>query len=324
MSILVTGGTGAMGSWVTRRLVERGLRPVCYDWAPTTRLLGDIADRFEIVRGDIRDLPLLFETVKRFNVKRIIHMAYLLGESESNPSLGLQINLGGTLNVLEAARLMGAERVVFTSSKGAYGDITGEHGHPTYKPVDEDYPKNPNSVYGVTKFACEGFGEYYSDRYGIGFIALRFANTFGPGKTVERHGSFTIPGSMLEYALMGKTVSIPQGGESKDDLLYYKDVAKSVVLACFAENANHRVFNIGMGKPFSPHDVAAAVRKIVPEARIEIGPGLDYKYGGKHPNRGYCVFDTKRAKEDLGFTPDYPLEEAIRDYAFELKRLALV
>lgn len=313
-----------MGSWVTRRLVEQGFRPVCYDWAPSIRLLDDIKDRFDLVKGDVRDLPLLLATVKKFSVDRIVHMAYLITESESNPYLAQQVNIGGMVNVLEAARLMAVNKVVFTSSKGVYGDITGEHGYPTYKPINEDYPKNPDRVYGVTKLACEGFGEYYAKTYGLSFVALRFANTFGPGKTVDRHATFAAVGSMLEQSLIGKPVRIPQGGDSKDDLLYYKDVAKSVVHACLAEGLKHRAFNIGMGQPFSLRDVADVVRRLVPNAEIEIGSGLDYKYGGQKPYSGYCVFDCKRAKEDLGFTPDYGLETGFRDYAAELKRLDLL
>ena len=323
-SILVTGGTGAMGSWVTRRLVDRGLRPICYDWAPTPRLLGDIAEKIEMVRGDVRDLPLLLDTLRRFRVERIIHMAYLLTESEVNPPLALQVNLGGMVNILEAARFHDVKRVVFTSSKGVYGDITEEHGHPTYTPINEDYRKEPNNIYGVTKFACEGFGQHYAETYGLDFLALRFANTFGPGKTVERHGPYTLPGSMLEWALVGRPLRIPVGGESSDDLLYYKDVAKSVVLACFAESVQHRAFNIGLGSLFRLQDSATVVRKIVPGAQIEIGPGLDYKYGGKYPYAGYCRFDTTRAQQELGFTPDYDLEDAMRDYAAELRRLNLL
>ncbi|MBI4258639.1 MAG: NAD-dependent epimerase/dehydratase family protein, partial [Thaumarchaeota archaeon] len=254
----------------------------------------------------------------------IIHMAYLITESESNPYLANQVNVGGTVNVLEAARLTDVKRVAFTSSKGVYGEITGEHGYPKYKPIDEDYPKNPDRVYGVTKLACEGFGEQYVRAYGLSFVALRFANTFGPGKSVERHATYAAVGSMLEQALIGKPVKVPRGGDSRDDLLYYKDVAKSVVLACQAEGVRHRAFNIGMGKPFALRDVADVVRRIIPDAKIEIGDGLDYKYGGERPYSGYCVFDCKRAEEELGFTPDYGLETGMRDYAAELKRLNML
>lgn len=324
MNVMVTGGTGAMGSWVTRRLVEMGNRPICYDWVADTRLLRDISEKFTVVRGDVTDLGTIIKTMKEHEVERVIHMAYLITESEERPRLALNVNLGGTLNILEAAALTGIKRVVFTSSKGVYGDIIGDHGYPMYKPITEDHPANASRIYSSTKLACEQFGLHYAEKEGLDFVALRFANTFGPGKTIEKHAQFSLVGGMLENALRGEPTNIPMGGDSKDDLLYYKDVAQSVVKATLSEGMKHRIFHFGIGKAFSLHDVAGAVKKVVPSAVIKIGPGLDYKYKGKRPFDGYCVLDTTRARNELGFEPEFDLESAMQDYANELRRLNLV
>jgi len=124
-SVLVTGGTGFIGSWVTRQLVDQGVRVVTYSRHPDTALIKDIADKVDCVAGDVLDLPRLIHTIKHYGVERIIHMSTLLiGPLEANPFMAYRVNVDGTMNILEAARLMDIKRVVFISSKAAY-DIAG-------------------------------------------------------------------------------------------------------------------------------------------------------------------------------------------------------
>ena len=322
MNILVTGGLGVSGAWVTRQLLEEGHQPVVYDNRMDTVLVPDIVDKIEIVMGDIMDLPMLVRTIKEYNVQRICHLAALMGKPvQANPWLGFQVNAVGMLNVLEAARIMDVERVVFTSSIGVFAPFTGEHGYPSYKPINEDYPKHPISrrsgIYCTAKLASELMCFHYHQSYGLDYVVLRIGLMNGIGKKA-RHGPVAIYGKMIENAMLGKPTTIPQGGDEKTDIVYTKDIANSVVLACFAQDLKHREFNIGTGKGYTLRDVADAIRKLYPEAVIDIGPGLDYLGFSSFE---YCIFDISRAREELGYSPKFTLEQGVKDYVEMMKGL---
>lgn len=319
MTVLITGGAGVIGSWVVRRLVEQGVRPVTYDLRGETTLIKDIVDKLDMVAGDVLDLPRILHTVAEYGVQRIIHTAAMLTpEAQANPHMAVKVNVEGTVNVLEAARITGVRRVVFTSSKGVYGNITGDQAHPTYTPVTEDHPKTPGTVYDATKLAAEHLGLNYWRDYGVDFIALRFAMTYGPGKTF-RH-SKVIPCRIIENAMMGEAISVPQGGDQADDMVYVKDIAQAVVLACYVENPQHRIFNVGTGKGLTLVELGEEVRKVFPKASIQIGPGLDYLgTGGSY----YSILDISRARRELGYVPKYDLNAAVMDYVENVKRLGI-
>lgn len=318
MNILVTGGLGVNGAWVTRQLLEQGHRPVVYENRMDTLLVPDIMDKIEIVIGDILDLSTVIRTVKEYSIQCICHLAALMpGASQANPWLGFQVNAIGTVNILEAARIMEVERVVFTSSIGVYSPFTGEFGYPTYKPVDEDYPKYPTTmVYSAAKVASELMCFQYNRNYGLDFVILRFSEIYGIGKKT-RHGPIAIYNRMIENAMLGKPTTIPHGGDEKTDMVYVKDVANSIVLACFTRSRKHHVFNIGAGIIYKLEDVANAIRKMYPQAAFDIGPGLDYIGFG----RAYCLFDISKAKAELGYHPQFTLEDGIKDYVETMEKL---
>jgi len=311
MSILVIGGMGVLGSFVTRKLVEMGMEPILYQRHKEVSIIRDIENKVVIVLGDILDLDKLIKTINTYKVERIIHLAASVGEIA--PQIAIRVNAEGTANVLEAALKCNVTRVVYASAKAVYSEATGEYGHPTYKPVNEDYPTENNmGFYGVAKLFGEKLGFKYLETYGIDFIALRFGTTWGPGK-ILRHGvsPHTIHEVIIENSMLDKPSKHPQGAEQKDDIIYHKDSANGIVLACLAEGTTHRIFNLGSGKGTTLLDFTDAVKKIYPKANIEIGPGLDYlmrKYGVYH------IFDISRAKKELGFKPHYDLEEGVRDY----------
>ncbi|MDP2728376.1 MAG: NAD-dependent epimerase/dehydratase family protein [Dehalococcoidia bacterium] len=321
MSILLTGGMGAIGSWVARELVEAGHRPVLYDSRADFTLIPDLAGKVDVVLGDLLDLPCLVRVVLERKIERIMHLAAMMPpQAQANPYLGFQVNALGTVHVLEAARIGGVRRVVYTSSKGVYGTIGGEHSHPVYRPLSEDYPAWPNSVYGATKLAGEHMGSNYRRNYGLDFVVLRFGSTYGPGKLV-RHGTVGLHSRIIESAMAGQETHIPQGGEQMDDLVYNADAAHAVVLACFASASGglaHGVFNIATGVGYTLLDLAQAAKKIFPQAVIEIGPGLDYYGGG-----AYAVFDISRARRELGYTPRYSLEAGVEHYVQTMGRLGI-
>ena len=161
----------------------------------------------------------------------------------------MQVSVDGTTNVLEVARAKNIKRVVFTSSKAAYGEITGEYAPPTCKPVREDYPKRPADLYGSLKVCCEELGRYYRETYGIEFIALRFVSIYGPGKEA-RHGPLSFYGQLIERRAQRQTWVIPQGGDQLNDAVYVGDVGRAVYLAHQSAGAERMDFQYRHGDGF--------------------------------------------------------------------------
>ncbi|MFL5095382.1 MAG: NAD-dependent epimerase/dehydratase family protein [Xanthobacteraceae bacterium] len=318
MKVLITGGMGVMGAETSRRFVTEGHRPVIYARHRDEWLVRDILDKVDVELGDVLDLPRLMDVIKRHGITHIVHAAAFVGAvSQANPALSVQVNVMGMVNVLEAARLFEVKRVVYTSAKGVYGPVLGEYGPPTYKPVPEDLPKNPKRIYDSAKLMGEQVGLYYQANMGLDVVVLRFATTYGPGKT-SRHGKMGVTSQIVENPAAGLPFRLAQGGDEKDDFIYNKDSARGIDLACMAENPNSRVYNIGTGVGVTLNDVARVIRKHLPKADIEIGPGLNF-LGMPYP--ASSVYDISRARAELGYEPHYDLEKGIADYLAMLKVL---
>ncbi len=318
MRILITGGLGVNGAVTARLMVQDGLRPVLMDNRMDLTLMGDIKDRVDIVIGDICDREVLEKAVDDYGVTHVAHLAALMpGPAEANPHLAVQVGTGGTINVLEVARAKNIKRVVFTSSKAAYGEITGDYAPPTCKPVREDYPKRPADLYGSIKVCCEELGRYYRETYGVEFIALRFVSIYGPGKEA-RHGPLSFYGQLIEKARSGERWVIPQGGDQLNDAVYVGDVGRSVCLALKAATPSEWAFNIGTGKASTPREFLSAAAKLFPNHKIELGPGAS-KLG--RSKQSYCVFDISAAEKNLGYEPAYDVGRGVRDYVATLERL---
>jgi UDP-glucose 4-epimerase len=318
MRVLITGGMGVIGAETSRKFVQKGHRPVIFARHRDDNLIGDIADKVDVELGDVTDLPRLMDVIKRNEITHIVHLAAFVGAvSQANPPLSINVNVMGTVNVLEAARLFDVKRVVYTSAKGVYGPVLGEYGSPTYKPMPEDMPKNPKRIYDSAKLMGEHLCIYYNGNMGVDTVVLRFATTYGPGKTA-RHGKMGVTSQIVEAPAAGLPFHIAQGGDEQDDFIYNKDSALGIYLAAIAENPKSRVYNIGSGIGSTLRDFERVLRKHIPNADIKIGPGLNF-LGMPYPAHG--VYDVTRAREELGFKPEYDLEAGIGDYLESLKRM---
>jgi nucleoside-diphosphate-sugar epimerase len=322
MSILVIGGMGSIGSFITRRLVELGMEPVVYSRHKNMLFLSDIEKKIVHAQGDVMDLDTLTRTIKDYKIERIIDMAAILSaKSEADPALAVRMNVEGTTNVLEAAIRCNVKRVVYAGAKGSYSETTGEYGHPTYKPLPEDYPTEKcMGFYGLTKLFGEKIGLKYQEKYGIEFVAIRYSSTWGPGKLIHGPSPHTLHAGIIENAMLGKPIRHPQGADQKDDLIYHKDSANGTVLACLAEKFSYSLFNIATGVGVTLMDFARVVKNLYPSAEIEIGPGLDFLM--KNHNT-YSVFDIGRARTELGFYPQYDVEKGVADYVEMMKLLKI-
>jgi len=318
MKALITGGMGVIGAEVSRRFVREGHRPVIFARHRDESLIGDLRDKVDIEIGDVTDFPSLLHAIKKHQITHIVHAGGLVSAlSQANPPMGVQVNIAGTVNVLEAARLFDIKRVVYTSAKGVYGPFPGEYGHPTYKPVPEDYVRRPMRLYDSLKFMAENACEFYRKTYGVDVVWLRFATTYGPGKTA-RHGTMGVTSRIIEDPFYGRAFTLPKGGDQKDEFIYNKDTALGVYLACVTERLESCVFNIGTGTGVTLKDFARVVRQFVPSAQLEIGDGLGFF---DYPHPMYAVFDISRAQKELGYKPQFTLETGIADYMEALKRM---
>lgn len=300
-----------LGSMVTRRFVREGHRPVLIARHIDKKLIQSIEGLVDIELLDILDLARLLSVIRSYGITHIVHMAAIVGAlSNKNPYQSTKINVNGTLNILEAARFMEVKRVIYASARGVYGHIGGEYADPTYKLLPEDAEKKPVRIYDAAKLMGEHIGQFYQRTYGMEFAAIRFSSSFGPGKTV-RHGGMSVVSQIIEGAHSGKPVIVQRGGDQKNDFIYNKDIAKGVYLATIADKLNYNAYNVGTGVGVTLKDIASELKQFIPNAEIEIGPGLHYMGGDVHY---YSIYNISRAHQDLGFSPQFTLGSAIEDY----------
>jgi nucleoside-diphosphate-sugar epimerase len=320
MSTLVTGA-GMVAAQVAGKLVERGESTVLYDLNPHTDFLSTVLDleQVEIVVGDILDMSRLVETIKSKNIKRIIHTAGWLTEPSvmtARPYYMLKVNLLGTATILEAARILGLERVIFSSSGAVYMNASSQPEDGTY---DEDFPMQslsfvaqaPGGLYALTKSASEHLGLIYSKSYGVEFAVVRYSAVFGPlrGKAAGTAGRLI--DRLVRGGVFNKPVIIDSLVASGGELVYSKDAAEANILACFTENLSKKVYNISMAKPYDFLEIIDTAKDVFPYIEIDardIPTTLP-----QFPAKG-CSFDISSAQQELGFKP-YDLKEAMKDFA---------
>jgi UDP-glucose 4-epimerase len=177
--------------------------------------------------------------------------------------------------------------------------------------------KNPKRIYDSAKLMSEHLCIYYQGNMSVDTVVLRFATTYGPGKTA-RHGKMGVTSQIVEAPAAGRPFHIAQGGDEKDDFIYNKDSALGIYLATIAKNPQSRIYNIGSGVGATLRDFERALRKHLPDADIRIGPGLNF-LGMPYPAHG--IYDISRAREELGFKPAYDLDAGVADYLESLNRI---
>jgi len=315
--ILITGGSGLVGAYAVGMLLDRGERPVVFDVAVNERLLGAVGvdtNKVTFIRGDMMDLPALISALRDNDCDRVIHLAAFLGEEvQRRPYSGVRLNFMGTVNVFEAARLEKVARVIFPSSGTVYLGSLGEG----LEKIDEKIPMNPPSVYAATKASCEFMGRAYAKRYGFEFICLRYTGgLYGPSPAALKATREIAIQQMIRAAVKGEAAKIswPYGPA---EILYGRDAAKGTVLAVLKDSFKETLFHIGNGKMLSGHDIVNAVRKAYPGSDIAL-----VKSDNPMPYpESRLASDFLRAKQELGYEPDYTIEKAVQDYGATLKKL---
>jgi UDP-glucose 4-epimerase len=309
MKVLVTGG-GLIGCHFAKRMADDGNKVAIYDLSPNREYIDKIVgpDRVEIVAADMRDLPALLNALKQFNIDTIVATAGLIGKRvQENSYTGSTNNILGTINVLEAARLQGLRRVVYVSTFGVYDRAKIKEG-----PIREDAPVGGHNLYTTTKACSEHLVHAYAHLYNLDTVIIRPSGVFGRGHYV---GGSTVGMVMRDLALRiikGEPFSIDAKIYFSNEYVYAKDVALAVELACKAREPKQRIYNAGSGVVTRASDLAQAARELLPK--------VDIKLVGDETGKGHGDFplDLSVSKAELGYAPQFPLKEALRDYMEEL------
>ncbi|MCY4439020.1 MAG: NAD(P)-dependent oxidoreductase, partial [Deltaproteobacteria bacterium] len=263
----------------------------------------------EVVQKDIRDLPALTEAMQRYRPETVVHTAGLIGgRVEESLYSGLQINVMGTINVLEAARLTGVKRFVLISTFGAY-----DRRRATNEPTHEDMPRGPGAGYGNSKATKELMAEAYQRLYGFELLTLRLANAYGLGHFWGGSGGGEKVQMLLEAGIRGEVARIPQAQTMTFEYVYAKDMGRAVDLAATVAMPEKTTFNIGVGEVTTFDDLVAAAERQFPKLEVEVIPGSPPAVSASSP------LDISRAKQYLGWEPQYTMDAAFEDYVQDLR-----
>ena len=302
--IMITGGCGFLGSHICRVLIKKNKPVLIVDNIDETRYaeiarirLPDIYHKLQFISGDITDREALYSLVKKNGVKMIVHTAAIsfIPDTVKNPIAAFRVNAEGTFNLLEASRQNDIKKFIYISSVSTYGDFVKI-------PADETHPLKPKDIYGSTKVAADWFTLAYHNVYNLPTCTVRTSSVYGPGELQKR-----VVKNFIENALLGKPIKLEGGGLIRRDFSYVKDVANGVVLALLSENSVGEAFNITGATDSSIKELAFLIKKYIPETDIieTEGRKLDLKRG---------ELDITKAKEKLGYQPQYTLEEGLKEY----------
>jgi UDP-glucose 4-epimerase len=294
MKVLVTGGSGFIGSHLVDKLLADGHEVVIFD--KEEPIYNSAASYF---RGNILDLAGLMQATK--GVDYIYHLA-----AEANvdiilktPVYSTQVNTIGTVNVLEAARENKCKRVIFASTDWVYGGVQVER-------VDEQtslYPPAPDHIYMAGKIASEMYLYNYYKLYGVNYTVMRFGIPFGPHARPA-----TVTYMFLAKAFKGEPVTIHGSGEQFRQFIYVEDLAEGCV-ACLKDKAANQIFNLNGPEKVSVKRIAETIKKLLLDYEVKINclPGREGDFKGR-------LVDSSKALELLGWRPKHSYEEAMRKY----------
>ncbi len=299
---LVTGGAGFIGSNICEALIDMGYTVRCLDNLSTGKYENieplTANERFTFIEGDIRDMDTCMEAVK--GVRYVLNQAAWgsVPRSIEMPLLYEEINIRGTLNMMEAARQSGVRKFVYASSSSVYGDSTE-------LPKREGHEGRVLSPYALTKKVDEEYGRLYKELYGLDTYGLRYFNVFGRRQDPEGMYAAVIP-KFLRQLLHGETPTINGDGRQSRDFTYIDNVIEANLRACLASSdAAGQAFNIGAGGRLFLIDIYEHLCRAL---NIDVEPN----YGP--PRKGDVRdsnADISKARELLGYDPEYDFEKGI-------------
>jgi len=300
MRALVTGGAGFIGSNLVDALLDRGDEVTVVDDLATGKrenLTGALSRGAAFEEADIRDAERMRRLFAAARPDIVFHLAAQIDVRKSieDPAWDAGINVVGTINVLEAARLSAVKRVVNTSTGGAiYGDAD-------VMPTPETAPPRPMAAYGQSKFCAEAYCGWYERLYGLSSVVLRYGNVYGPRQ--DPHGEAGVVAIFCGKVLAGETPVIYGDGRQTRDYIYVGDVV-AANLAAAAHPEAHGAYNIGTGTESTVIDVLGALRAAAGLGDDEVQPEYAPARTGELQRSS---LDVTRARVELGFTADTDL-----------------
>lgn len=297
--VLVTGGAGFIGSAMVRYLLKQGIKVRVFDMSDQIAV-NPPPKEAEIYKGSILDINNV--TNAMHGCDYVIHLAAMLGvkRTEMRRLECLNVNILGTINILEGCIKERIKKMVFTSSSEVYGEQTKI-------PISENNPLNPKSIYAVTKLAGEEYVKGYSKCYGLAYSIVRFFNVYGPGQVAE----FVMP-RFIKWVMDNKPPKIYGKGDQVRAFCYVDDLVKGAFLSLINKNANSEIFNIGNNKePVSIRDLA---HKVISISHEDIEPEYipmdnSDRTGEREIQRR--IPDISKARKMLGYEPEISLSEGI-------------
>jgi UDP-glucose 4-epimerase len=297
MRILVTGGAGFIGSALASHLVRLGHR---------VRVLDDLSagdpssldNEVAFTRGDVRDIPKLWTLLR--GVECVFHLAARVSVSESilYPVEYNEVNVGGTVSMMTAARDAGVRRVVLASSGTVYGEQKEQ-------PVKETAVVRPPNPYAVTKIASEYYLSAIGALYDIEVVMLRIFNAYGPGQAVPPSHPPVIP-HFVRQALSGGTgVIFGTGGQTRD-FIYISDVVDALTTAGLGDDVNGLIINIGTGQEVSINDLVKKIEALLGR-KVAYLPNPSQSGGVSR-----LVSEISLARKVLGFEPKISIDAGLR------------
>lgn len=305
MKVLVTGGAGFIGSHTCKSLLESGHEVICLDnldpyYDPKVKrnnldILNEY-ESFEFVEGDIRDLNTVEKLVE--NSDAINHQAAQAGVriSVENSLKPHEVNAGGTLNLLEAARKYGVDHFLFASSSSVYGR-TPEI------PFEEEARKIPVSPYGVSKLAAENYVRTYNEMHGIPTVSLRYFTVYGPRMRPDLAISI-----FTDRALKDEKIEIFGDGKQTRDFTYIEDIVEAQNMCLESGIGNGEAYNIGSGERITVNELAENIIDLT-NSKSDIVHTDPRKGDARH-----TWADTSKAENELNWKPNYNLEKGLQEF----------
>lgn len=290
MKVLVTGGSGFIGSHVVDKLRDRGVNIRVYD-----ALMPTYRDDIEYYQGSILDINALGFAMN--GIDAVMHLAAVADVKDvfDEPHYSEAVNARGTINVLEAARKARVRRVIYGSTTWVYSDAKEDK-------VDENTALNaPSHLYTATKLAGEYYCKGYSESYGMEVTILRYGIPYGPR---ARDGA-VIP-IFVRKALNGEPITIAGDGSQFRKFIYVEDLAEGNVLALQSIGKN-KIYNLDGNERITIKQIAETIQRILGDAKIEYKPARPGDFSGKEVS-------SELAKKELGWEPKVSFEEGVRRY----------
>lgn len=296
MKILVTGGAGFIGSNLVDALIDKGHEVFILDNLSTGKK-ENLNSKANFVKADISDEKKVKKLFDKEKFDAVFHLAAQVdvGKSSADPVWDARQNIIGSVNILENAKNSGVKKIIFASTAAVYGDTPNI-------PTKEEEQKNPASPYGIGKLATEKYLDYYFNTFKLPYVALRYANVYGPRQNSK--GEAGVVAIFSDLLLQGKTPVINGQGTQGRDYVYVGDIVQANLLAL--ESGKTGIYNVSTSVETSVNDLAQMIKE-------KIGADVSFEYGPpRTAEQERSALDFSKAMSELSYQPQTKLAEGLQ------------